>query len=525
MDEIFRTGSPDSIWQKYCGFLSLDLKGFLEIQEHLLMQHLDVVAGSELARKLMPRKPRTLQEFRETVPLTSYPDYAPYLSEKNESVLACKPLCWARTSGHGGLSKWIPFTEEYLYVTSALVITTAMLSCASRQGDVKIQNDMRVLHNLPPVPYGVGHFANAITQHLNVNFMPALTSYDGESFEERTRNGFAQALRGGVDILSSLSSVLIRMGEHFEENSIEKRDSPGIQHPKVACRLLLAKLRSKREGRPLLPKDLWPLKGLICYGMDTNIYKEKIMYYWGKEPLQLYAATESGIMATQAWNKKDMTFTPQSSFYEFIPEKEWLKSRQNKRYRPRTVLLDEVQPGKMYEVVLTSFYGMPFLRYRIGDLVRFTDVEDPEAHIDLPQMVFESRGDDLIDISGFARLDEKTIWQAIAHTGLKYEDWCVRKEYKNGKPVVHLYIELKQEACAGDVRRLIHESLLELNCDYADFEAMLRVKPLQVTLLQPGRFQRYYQNKQAMGADLGHLKPPHMNPNDKTIQELTGVAR
>ncbi|MBA7588238.1 hypothetical protein ES708_30290 [subsurface metagenome] len=193
------------------------------------------------------------------------------------------------------------------------------------------------------------------------------------------------------------------------------------------------------------------------------------------------------------------------------------------------MLLDEVKPGEHYEVIITSFYGMPFLRYRIGDLIRIVALEDEETGIKLPQMVFESRADGLIDIAGFARLDEKTIWQAIVNTGIKNEDWSARKEYDEDKPVIRLYIELKEEMDVNELERLIHQELVSLHRDYRDLEGMLGIQPLRATILSKGSFQRYYEERKRDGADLAHLKPPHMNAPDTVIQLLdqaqhTGVS-
>jgi phenylacetate-coenzyme A ligase PaaK-like adenylate-forming protein len=220
-----------------------------------------------------------------------------------------------------------------------------------------------------------------------------------------------------------------------------------------------------------------------------------------------------------------MTPTPSSCFLEFAPEEEWLKSHENKEYQPSTVLLDEVKPGKRYEVILTSFYGMPFLRYRIGDLIRVVALEDEESGIKLPQIVFDSRASDLIDIAGFSRLDEKTIWRAIANTGIRFEDWSARKEYEQNEPNMHLYIELKQEMNVRELERLIHQELVSINHDYKDLESMLGIQPLRVTILPAGSFQKYYEKRKASGADLAHLKPPHMNASDTVIQDLLSYAQ
>ena len=41
--ELFKTGDQERIWQKYCGFLDLSLPEFMEMQEQLLMDHIELV--------------------------------------------------------------------------------------------------------------------------------------------------------------------------------------------------------------------------------------------------------------------------------------------------------------------------------------------------------------------------------------------------------------------------------------------------------------------------------------------------
>jgi len=55
---------------------------------------------------------------------------------------------------------------------------------------------------------------------------------------------------------------------------------------------------------------------------------------------------------------------------------------------------------------------------------------------------------------------------------------------------------------------------------YGDPESMLGSKPIQVTLLPQGAFSSYISQREAEGADLGHLKPPHINPSDKVLSSL-----
>jgi hypothetical protein len=524
-DKLFKTGDKDRIWQKYCGFLDLSLAEYMEMQEQLLMDQIDLVYDSPLAKKFMPRKPKDVSEFRELVPLTIYDDYAAYLGEKNEDVLAVKPYCWIRTSGRGGTPKWVPYTESAVERLSILSTALSILACTERKGEVNIENGLRVLHNLPPPPYITGVLARLASNNLYIRYIPPLEKCESMDFETRTQTGLRMALSTGVDFLSSLTSVLLKIGEGFTEGSGKLKFNRHMLQPQIMWRLIRGLVWSKKESRALLPKDLWPIKGLLCYGADTAIYREKLIHYWGKEPTENYGATEPGLIATHAWNKKGMTFVPFCCFLEFAPEEEWLKSRENKDYQPSTVLLDEVKPGERYEIIITSFHGMPFLRYRLGDLIRVVALEDEETGIQLPQMVFDSRADDLIDIAGFTRLDEKTIWQAITNTGIKYEDWSARKEYEQDKAIIHLYIEPKDKNEAQEVERLVHRKLVDFDHDYRNLESMLGIWPLRVSLLPAGSFQRYYEKKKASGAELAHLKPPHMNASDTIIQELLGQAQ
>jgi hypothetical protein len=363
-----------------------------------------------------------------------------------------------------------------------------------------------------------------VAEVLDAMIIPPLDNYADIPFDQRIKDGFQIALRTGVDILSSLTTVLIKIGEGFAESSGQMKISRKMLHPKIITRLLRALIISKREKRGILPKDLYPLKGLCCYGTDTTIYRDQLMHYWGRRPLEIYAATECGVIAANAWNKKHMTFVPQSCLLEFAPEEEYLRSLEDKNYQPSTLLMNEVEAGKRYALIITSFYGMPLLRYKLGDLIEVVALEDTEAGIKIPQMEFVSRVDGLIDIGGFTRMDEKTIWQAIANIKVKHEDWCVRKEYSNDQSVLHLYMELKEQVDTQDIASRVHQELVQLDSNYHDLESMLGIRPLKVTSLPLGSFARYYEARKKEGADLAHMKPPHMNPSDSIISELLSTT-
>ncbi|MBA7686181.1 hypothetical protein ES703_94622 [subsurface metagenome] len=524
-DKYFRTLNEQELWQRYCGYFDFSLDEFMEIQEHLLMDEINLVADSLLGKKIMGgKKPRSVDEFRRVVPLTTYEDYEPYLSERREDALAVKPLLWCHSSGRGGKFKWIPHTRDALEVAGKLFIGYIILCTANRRGEVRIKPGERFMNNLPPRPYASGAFIHYTSQIFSLQVIPPIEPEERLEFRERIQKGFQMALRTGVDEISSISSVMVKVGERMAEQAQAMRLSRIMLHPQVFFRFVRAWSHSKREKRPILPKDLWRAKGILTGGTDTSIYKEGVTYYWGKTPWEVYGASETPNIAVQNWNKKWLTFVPYSAFWEFIPEDESIRSREDESYRPSTVLLNELEEGKIYEVVLTQFYGRPLLRYRIEDAIKVVALSDDEAGVNLPQIVFHARVGETIDLASLARLTEKVIWQAIANTGIRYEDWSARKDYDRDKTFLRLYLELKEEREAAEIERLVDEQLKMVDVDYRDIDSYLELQPVRVTVLSRGTFERYYQEKVKEGVDLAHLKPPHINAPDAIIQRLLQLS-
>jgi hypothetical protein len=177
--------------------------------------------------------------------------------------------------------------------------------------------------------------------------------------------------------------------------------------------------------------------------------------------------------------------------------------------------------------VITNFHGGALVRYRPVDMVRITSLRNNALGIDIPQMAFERRADDLLDFV-FVRLTEKTVWQAIENTGIPYEDWTAFK--KDGEPVLSIYLELKDgyQRSQEEIARAIREQVLRSDSHNRDTEALYRDDfatmidfKVEVNVLQPGAFASFIAQRRAEGADLAHLKPPHINPSARVLSLLT----
>ncbi|MFH1002639.1 MAG: GH3 auxin-responsive promoter family protein [Chloroflexota bacterium] len=526
--ELLREGKTQELWQRCCGFVDLNIEQFMTIQRQLLLEQIELLKACELGNKLMHgARPGSVEEFRDLVPLTTYADYLPYLAEKQEDALPEKPLLWQRTSGRSSeySYKWIPFTERMYRELGDIFHGILILASCRERGDIALEEHVKLLYGLAPPPYASGCWGRRASEEHIFDVLPDIDLAEKMDFQERIQAGFQAGLAEGIDMMAAIASVLVGVGERFGQEGISlKRLAALLNKPATLQRLAKAFLKSKIARRPMLPRDIWHLKALISTGTDSFIYREKIKEMWGRYPLDLYGSTEGIIIATQTWDFGTMTYPPKINFLEYVPEAEYHKWSADSSYQPLIFTLNEVNPGEKYATVITNFLGGALVRYVLGDIITITALRHERLNINLPQMTFYGRADDVIDFAAFthAFFTEVTLWQAIADSGIEYVDWVARKEAFQETPILHLYLEPKgahipdEETLTG----LVHEQLKRLNKDYQDLETFFGLRPLKVSWLPRGAFRHYMAKKKAEGADLAHLKPRHMNPADSIMEVL-----
>ncbi len=526
--ELFQQGKYQELWQRCCGFIELSIEDFMRIQRRLLLEQLELLGRCKLGQTIMNgASPESVDEFRQLVPLTTYADYAPYLLKRRMDVMPRKPILWQCTSGKSGEYpyRWAPITARQLDELEPLMFALLFFASCKRRGEINLRGGEKCFYGMAPPPYATGTLTRVFPYDLFTP-LPPVEESETMSFEERVKKGFELALSKGLDMSISMSSVAVAIGDRFSQQGQKRMSIKSLfGKPRTMLRLIKGMAKSKLARRPLMPKDLWSLKGLITFGIDGSVYREKIKSMWGRYPLNFHGCTEATLIAMQTWDYQGMTFVPNLNFFEFIPETEVFCSREDESYQPSTLLMNELTPGN-YELVITSLHGGPFIRYRMGHMVKITSLRNEQLDIDIPQMEFISRIDDQIDIAGFTRLSEKTIWEAIENTGIPYKDWVVRKEVKE-EPILHLYIEPRENGymTAEQVKDMVHEELKKLDTPYAELESFTGLRPLEVTLLPEGVFKAYKLRQQKAGAELAHLKPPRLNPSDDIIEYLVSDKR
>jgi hypothetical protein len=528
LEQKFRKKQYDQIWQQYCGFLDLSLPEFMEIQNRLMLEQLELYADCELGRRIMKgKKPTSVDEYRHVVPLTSYEDYADILLPKVDSALPSKPVLWIETTWEGGRKpvKVAPYTESMLICHKNSTIACMILATSNKKGHFTLRGGENFLYGMAPLPYLTGLVPHLISSELSVNFMPPTKEAVNMRFGQRNKIGFTMGMQKGIDLFFGLSSVIARISETFASGGSSSGASLSLlkNSPKMNYRLLKAWSNSKQNKEPIMPKDIWKLKGLICAGTDTASLKKKIENYWGVKPLEIFGGTEPTCIATETWSKDGLVFFPDVCFYEFIPKSELEKNIEDPSYVPNTYLLDELVAGNEYELVISSLKGGAFARYRMGDIFKCLSLSKDEDGIGLPHFAYVDRDPRIIDLAGFTRISEGTISEALMLSKLDISEWFAVKDFDEyNRAFLHLYVEVGSDGLRGAMTKDIVKEHLSIyfryvDTDYNDLKYLLGIDPLVISIIPAGTISQY--------ADTFGKKLKKVNPSHFDVIEVLKIAR
>lgn len=527
VDEMLKKKQYREIWEQYCGFLDLDMDGYMKIQNRLLLEQIGLWSASELGKSILKGKqPATVEEFRRMVPLTTYEDYADVLLLKRDDMLPEKPLIWIQTTWEGGRHpvKLAPYTRGMLDTFRDNVVSCELLCTSRAKGQFKTRSHDKILYGLAPLPYATGLLPVTLSEAISIDFLPPVEEAVDMTFSQRNKAGFKLAMKQGLDYFFGLGSVayavslsLGAMGSGGGIKSLLKCDM------KMACKILSAKYRCKKEKRPLMPKDLFELKGFMIAGTDNRCYKDELERLWGVRPMELFAGTEPSLVGTETWTRNGMYFFPDTCFYEFIPESDMLRNLSDPAFEPRTYLMSEVVPGEKYELVITVLKGGAFARYRVGDVYRCLGLENREDDTHIPRFEYVDRIPTIIDIGGFTRISEQGVKTVVELSGLSVSDWAARKEFsEENRPYMHLYVEMPPDSLVSSAvtAEILREQLSTyfryIDQDYRDLKKILGIDPLQVTILACGTFENYRREHGAL---------PRMNPSPHEMADLLASQR
>lgn len=524
LSEQLQKQQYQEIWNQYCGFLDLNMEEYMNIQKRLMEEQISLWSNSTIGKTILKGKtPGNIEEFREMVPLTDYEDYADILLRKDGDSLPGNPVIWIQTTWEGGKHpiKVAPYTRSMLDTFRNNVVACLLLATSQEKGKFSYEEGDKMLYGLAPLPYATGLLPLLLGEETDIRFLPEVKEAVNMSFSQRNKLGFKLALQKDVELFFGLGSVAYAVSQSLASSGAGSKDLASLLKcdPHMLYRMAKAKRLSKKENHPIRPKDLFGLKGFMVAGTDNRCYKDELEELWGIRPMEIFAGTEPSLIGTESWTRKGMYFFPDSCFYEFITEADMEKNEEDPSFVPHTLLMDEVVPGEIYELVLTVLKGGAFARYRCGDMYRCVGLSNREDETRIPRFEYIDRVPSIIDIAGFTRISENGITSAIRLSGLPVHNWAAAKEFnENNRPFLHMYVEVEKGALAE--RAVSSEILKEIlstyfkyiDQDYRDLKKILGMDPLMVTILKCGSFGAY---SEKYGKTLRH-----MNPSRRELAEL-----
>ena len=99
--------------------------------------------------------------------------------------------------------------------------TQVILASARSRGEVRVEPDDVAVYNVARHPYISKYAALSMIELFPLRCVPAVEEMERMSFQERIQAGFQIGLRTGIDIIDSISSVLVKIGERFAEGILE----------------------------------------------------------------------------------------------------------------------------------------------------------------------------------------------------------------------------------------------------------------------------------------------------------------
>lgn len=210
---------------------------------------------------------------------------------------------------------------------------------------------------------------------------------------------------------------------------------------------------------------------------------------------------------------------PDSCFFEFIP----VVNGKDDDEAPdtKTVLLDEVQEGKDYELVITNQSG--FYRYRMGDVIRVIGFYNES-----PMITFKYRKKNIVSIAG-EKFTEDHLLSAVRSferkTGINVIDFCMYpdRDAEPGRYVVLLEPEeIVPKERYDECQVILAQELVRASTSYAHYVTGGNMGEPKLIFLQAQTFQFHREMKMyEMGINENQLKPVRVLDKPDLIKFFT----
>jgi hypothetical protein len=171
------------------------------------------------------------------------------------------------------------------------------------------------MYNVPPRPYLSGFAAFGMERRFGLKGVLEPAAAEHMEFKTKIRTNFEAAMERKVDLIISMTPVLVSAGEQFSDSLSRHKRKKKTREAKAKLgwrakiKLAAAVVKAAISGRKARAGDVWDTKGIIGWGVDTPIFRDRVEGHWGMSPREIYACTEGGVMGVQGRNSEGMVST------------------------------------------------------------------------------------------------------------------------------------------------------------------------------------------------------------------------
>lgn len=337
--------------------MELFIKYPAEVQNELLLELIKTAKNTEWGKKHNYSNIRSYNEFKKNVPLQDYESLKTdilRIKEGEQNILWPTEIKWfAKSSGTvTGKSKFIPVSKE------------ALIDCHYKGG----KDLLSIYHNNHPDSKLILGKVLVVGGSSQINQLNS-GSYTGDLSAIIMKNFPFWVEQRRVPNMEV--ALMAEWEEKIEKMAIStaKEDVSNISGVPSWTLILLQKILEITKANNIA--EVWPnLEMYMHGGVNFLPYKNQFNQLMGGNQLNYYENynASEGFFGLQDQSNSDemLLMLDYGIFYEFIPI-EYTAEEQ-----PNTLILEEVELNKNYEVVISTNAGL--WRYRVGDTVKFTSL-------------------------------------------------------------------------------------------------------------------------------------------------------
>lgn len=480
----------------------LFLKYPIDVQADELRKILTMAVETEFGQAHAFSSISTRDDFRKRVPLQDYDSLKPYIDrhrEGNANILWPTPIRWfAKSSGTtSDRSKFIPVSQE------------ALEACHFKGGKdmlgIYCQNNPDTqLFSGKGLSIGGSHQVDEVNQDVYYGDLSAVLLQNLPLWTELYRTPKLE-----VALMDEWEAKLAEM-----VRITVQQDITNIQGVPSWTLVLMQKALEMTGKDSIL--DVWPNLEVFFHGAVSFLpYRKQFDALMGNGTIrymETYNASE-GFFAMQDKPGSDelLLMLDYGIYYEFIPMEEWDNEE------PQTLLLEEVELGRNYALVISTNAGL--WRYRIGDTVMFTSLSPHRIRITGRTKHFiNAFGEEVIIDNA-----EQALQVACERSNALVRDYTAGPFYLEGKAKGRhewLIEFAKEPTDLGFFTESLDTALRAINSDYdaKRYRDMVLEQPLVRSVTQ-GTFYEWLRTKGKLG---GQHKVPRLSNDRKYLDEIGG---